>query len=125
MAKKILIVDDDRINLMLIQTRLQEAGYQVFESYDGEEGLMKAKAEKPDLIILDVEMPKMNGYAFMLEMKKDEYLKRIPTIVLTAHTDMQPIFHRKGIKEYLVKPIMSEQLMEKINKYLSPEETKS
>ncbi len=118
MAHKILMIDDDRVNSILIQTRLEEKGFQVDAAYNGEEGLQKVNLNKPDLIILDIEMPKMDGYAFMNVLNADANLKFIPTIVLTSHSDMQPIFHRKGIKEYLVKPIMIETLLEKMNKYL-------
>ena len=67
--------------------------------------LEKALAETPDLILLDVQMPEMNGYTFMLELEKIKECVNIPVIVLTAHQEMQPIFERKGVKGYLIKPL--------------------
>ena len=118
MGKKILVVDDDQLNVKLVQTRLESNNFEVITAFDGEEGLSKIEKEKPDLIILDVQMPKMNGYTFMLEFKKMEEFNRVPVIVLTAHEEMQPIFTLKGVRGYLVKPIKFEQLFEKLDALL-------
>ena len=122
MAYKILCVDDDQINVKVMQKRLEQQGYQVMLSLDGEAGLERAKNEKPDLIILDVEMPKMDGYQFMMQRNKNKELVATPVIVLTAHEEMQPIFELKGVKDYLVKPINFDVLFEKLKAYLPPKE---
>ena len=114
MAKKILVVDDDQINVKLVKARLETANFEVLTAFDGDVGLEKVRTEKPDLIILDVQMPRMNGYTFMIELKKIESAKGVPVIVLTAHETMQPIFTLKGVKGYLVKPLNFDQLFEKI-----------
>ena len=118
MAKKILIIDDDLTNDKILQARLQSQGYQAIIATDGDEGLLKVKSEKPNLIILDIQMPRMNGYTFMNELKKMEHFKSIPVIVLTAHETMQPIFSLKGVKGYLVKPVNPDILFEKMKQCL-------
>jgi len=118
MAHKILIIDDDQTNIKLVQKRLEEAGYEVILALDGEAGLQRAEEEKPDLIILDVEMPKMDGYQFMMERNKHQFLINTPVIVLTAHEEMQPIFELKGVEDYLVKPLKFKLLFEKLKKNL-------
>ena len=118
MPKKILVVDDDLTNVTLIQNRLEQKGFEVILARDGDVGLEKAKKEKPDLIILDVEMPRMNGYTFIVELRKDESAKVIPILVLTAHEEVQPVFELKGVKGYLLKPIDFDKLFEKIEKAL-------
>ena len=114
MPKKILIIDDDQTNVSLVQSRLRKLGYLVIIALDGDIGLERVQNEAPDLIILDVEMPRMNGYSFMLEMGRSEKLRKIPVIVLTSHEEMQPIFQLKGVKGYLVKPINFDKLLEKL-----------
>ncbi|MBF0523220.1 MAG: response regulator [Candidatus Omnitrophica bacterium] len=118
MPKKILAIDDDHTNLRLIESRLTKDGFEVFTATDGEEGLKAAVTNNPDLIILDVEMPSMNGYTFMLEKAKRESIKKIPVVVLTSHKENQPIFEFKGARGYLMKPINFDQLYEKIKKLL-------
>ena len=112
--KKILIIDDDQTNVSLVQNRLRKVGYHAIIALDGDIGLERAQNEAPDLIILDVEMPRMNGYTFMVEMGKSEKLRKIPVIVLTSHEEMQPIFQHRGVKGYLVKPINFDKLFEKL-----------
>lgn len=114
-----MVVDDDQVNVKLTKARLEGEGYEVVVATDGDVGLEKAQSEKPDLIILDVEMPRMNGYTFMSQLIKIEGIKHIPVIVLTAHNDMQPIFKLKGVRDYVVKPINFDKLLEKLNQCLS------
>ena len=116
--KKILVIDDDPTLLKMLQPFLESHGFAVTAAVDGEEGLAKLKAEEPDLIILDVQMPRMNGYAFISEMKKLGGAKNIPIIVLTAKEGMVEIFKAEGVKEYITKPFKSEVLLSNINKYV-------
>ena len=125
MAQKILVIDDDRINVKIIQSRLENEGYEATTALDGTEGLEMVKKSLPDLIILDIQMPKMNGYTFMIELKKIPSGVSIPVIVLTAYDDMEPIFRLKGVREYLVKPINFDELFEKIKKCLPVQEGSS
>lgn len=114
MSQKILVVDDDASTVKLLQTSLEQNDFDVITASNGEEGLQKLKENVPNLIILDIEMPHMNGYTFMLELKSLEDFKAIPVIVLTSHADQQPIFSIKGVKDYLIKPPKMDILMEKI-----------
>lgn len=115
---KILVIDDDRGVIILLQRCLEEKGFEVVTAPDGQEGLKKVRQENPDLIILDVEMPRMNGYTFMNALKKLSDFKYIPVIVLTAYDEMQPIFTLKGVRGYLVKPLVPEQLFKKMGEIL-------
>ncbi|MBF0569369.1 MAG: response regulator transcription factor [Candidatus Omnitrophica bacterium] len=118
MAKKILIADDDKTLAKLMGSFLEENGYQVVLAYDGEEALKKVQYEMPDLILLDVVMPKINGYSFLFEVRKLEQGAGTPIIVLTSKEDMGDIFKVEGVKEYLVKPFHNRELLEKIKKHI-------
>jgi len=118
MAKRILVVDDDPVGRALMESRLGKAGYEVLQASNGQMGLDMTKAEKPDLIVLDVEMPEMNGFTFVTELKKLEDVKNTPIIVLTAHEENKPIFLRKGIQHYLIKPVNFDDLFAKMNPLL-------
>ena len=105
MAKKILVVDDDPVGVALMDSRLTKAGYEVIIARNGENGLARVKQDKPDALVLDIEMPEMNGYTFIIEMKKDDVVKNTPVIVQTSHEENRGVFARRGITHYLVKPI--------------------
>ena len=115
MAKKILVIDDDRTNVKLVQSRLEKEGFFVITAFDGDVGLQKAKLSPPHVIILDVEMPEMNGYTFLLELQKIKELRKLPIIVLTAHGEMEPIFKKHLVKGYFIKPGDFNQLLKTIN----------
>ena len=118
MSKKILVVDDDPTLLTVIKPFLESRGYLVFVASDGEQGIQEAKKHNPDLIVLDVKMPKMNGYTFVFELKKIPTLLKVPIIVLTAKEGMSEIFKVEGVKEYILKPFKPEVLLTAINKCL-------
>ncbi|MBF0386616.1 MAG: response regulator [Candidatus Omnitrophica bacterium] len=118
MAKKILVVDDDPVGVALMEGRLSRAGYETLLAFNGEQGLKFARVDQPDLIILDVEMPEMNGYTFLTEIRKIETLKDVPVIVLTAHEENHKIFARKGIANYLIKPVNFEVLFKQMDQLL-------
>ncbi len=118
MSKKILIIDDDPTLTKMAETFLASHGYQVAVASDGEEGLQKVASFHPNLIILDVQMPKMNGYTLMFELKKIPNAASIPIIVLTAKEGMAEIFKVEGVKEYLTKPLQPDVLLAHIKKLL-------
>jgi CheY-like chemotaxis protein len=118
MGKRILIIDDEPGIIDVLKTRLENHAFEVLGAADGEEGLAKVIIQKPDLIILDVLMPEMDGYSFLLELKKLEGGGAIPVIVLTGKDRMEEIFKLEGIQDYLHKPFEPEQLIAKIRKYL-------
>ena len=119
--KRILIVEDEEIMLDLLQRKLKTHGYEVLVARDGEEGLKLIKAEKPDLIIMDLVMPKMDGFMVMEEIQKDEDLKKIPLIVVS--NSGQPVELNRvkdlGAKDWLIKTEFNPQeLVEKIKNQL-------
>jgi CheY-like chemotaxis protein len=90
MAKKILMVDDEPEILKVISTRLTSKGYEVISAADGDEGIKKARQQKPDLIIMDIMMPNMSGGDAVRLLRADEETKHIPIVFLTAITANMP-----------------------------------
>ncbi len=118
MAKTILIVDDEGVVVDIAKRRLTQEGYLVLGVHDGEVALKVMREGILDLIVLDVEMPKMNGYTFMAERKKIPGADKVPVIVLTAHHKLEPIFQRHGIETYLTKPLQFNDLLVKIKEVI-------
>ena len=85
LPKKILVVDDNQDSRELVVKVLKNKGYEMVEAVDGEEAIEKAIAEKPDLILLDISIPKLNGYEVTQKLKGMEEFKNIPIVALTAH----------------------------------------
>jgi DNA-binding response OmpR family regulator len=112
--KKVLVVDDEPSIVRLIQVKLVKEGFEVLTAFNGEEALEKARSEKPDLILLDVMMPKMSGHTVCAELKKDTVLKTIPVIMLTAVGEFEQQLKglQLGAAEYLTKPFNPKQLVE-------------
>ncbi|MCK5581423.1 MAG: response regulator [Candidatus Omnitrophica bacterium] len=113
---KILVIDDDQVITKMLYIKLTAQGYTVETAKDGEEGLEKYKTFFPDIIILDIFMPKMDGYTFVLEFNRIGNLKETSIIVLTAAEAMQDIFEMEGVNDYIVKPFNTEGLLRKIDK---------
>jgi DNA-binding response OmpR family regulator len=111
---KILIIDDEKINTALVKFNLSEKGYEVIQAQDGAEGIERVKEFQPDLIILDIQMPFMNGYEFMAELKRIQGVETTPVIMLTANETMEDIFKMEGVKDYFVKPVPMDQLFTRI-----------
>jgi len=114
--KKILIVDDEKDLVEIIRLGLEPLGYQVFEAYDGQEGLEKARQIKPDLLILDLMLPKLDGYQVCRMLKFDVNYKEIPVILLTARAAEKDIAmgQEAGADAFITKPFKHEVLKEKI-----------
>jgi CheY-like chemotaxis protein len=96
MKRKVLVVDDDRLNLTLLQIGLKHKDYDVLAAENGEQALAILKAEKVDIIVLDIQMPKMNGYELVKELQMMPQGKIIPIIMLTASEHMQDVFFMEG-----------------------------
>ena len=122
MAKKILLVDDEPNITKLLSMRLKSSGYEVLTASDGAEGLEKARSQNPDLIILDLMMPKMEGYEVCRLLKFDEKYKHIPIIISSAKStdEDRHLGEKVGADDYLSKPYDPEDLLQKINKYIGP-----
>ena len=118
--KKILIVDDEVDIVETISFMLKAKGYETLTANDGEEGLRKAKEENPDLIVLDVMMPKINGYKICRLLKFDTKYKNIPIVMVTARGQAQDIAigEETGADEYITKPFEFNELYEVIKKHL-------
>ena len=112
--KKILLVDDDQDFAQLLEFDFKKKGYQVVTANNGEDGLAKAMSEKPNLIILDVVMPHMDGYTLVQEIKRHDDLRKTPIIVITAKTDMQDIFLNEGVSCCMIKPFKTEEFLQNV-----------
>lgn len=117
--KKILIVEDEKDLRMLVAEQLKMAGYEVHQAGDGEEGFAKAREIQPDLILSDVIMPKKDGNQFYKELKKTDFGKNIPFVILTARANMRDYFEILQVDSFMEKPFTMKELLEKINITLS------
>ncbi len=103
---RILVVDDERINRILLSTNLQESGYMVETVEDGLQALQRLRDQPFDAVLLDLVMPRMDGYQVLAEMKRDEALRRIPVMVISSTDEMESIVRciEMGATDYLPKP---------------------
>src|SRR3990167_768650 len=108
--KRILIVDDEEDILSVVKFRLEANNYEVLLAADGQEGLNKARTEKPDLIILDIMLPKLDGYKVCRMLKFDDRYKHIPIILFSARTQDSDLETGKqqGADAYITKPFQPE-----------------
>lgn len=116
---KILIVEDNEDNLYLLEFLLKKKDYQVIVARDGLEAVKKASIEKPDLILMDIQLPRMNGYEATKEIRKKDDMKKIPIIAVTSFamtTDRQKCINA-GCTDYLEKPVNPETFFDYIEKY--------
>jgi len=118
--KRILIVDDEVDLVETVRFPLELEGFDVLVSYNGEDALSQARKEKPDLIILDLMLPKLDGYKVCRLLKFDERYKHIPILMLTAKTQEKDkaLGMETGADEYITKPFEMDALMEKVKRYL-------
>ncbi|MBU1231716.1 MAG: fused response regulator/phosphatase [Proteobacteria bacterium] len=116
----ILVVDDSEAVRVLVRTYLQEAGYRVFEAVDGLSGLKICRSQLPDLILLDISMPKMNGFELCAILQKEELLRTIPVIMLTGHdkTESKTKAFALGAVDYLTKPFSKGEILARIRTHL-------
>ncbi len=116
----ILVVDDETDLLDLIEYNLHKEGFNVLKAEDGEEGIKVAKEHRPDLILLDIMMPKMDGLEAVEIMRQDEDLKKTPIIFLTARSDEKTEIDglNKGGDDYITKPISTTKLVSRIKAVL-------
>jgi len=121
--KKILLVEDEEIMISHLQKKLTNEGYEVSVARDGEEGLKAMREVRPDLVLLDIIMPKMGGFEVMEEMNKDKELKKIPVIVIS--NSGQPVeldkAQKLGAKDWLIKTEFDPQeVIDKVKKQVPP-----
>ena len=116
----ILVADDDEDLLQALDFTLSQNGYKVITAKDGTEAIVKTVDFKPDLILLDIMMPYLDGFAVCRELKNREETKRIPIIMLTAKGEVEDIkvAFKVGANDYVVKPFIIEKVIEKIEEFL-------
>jgi len=121
MSKKILVVDDDVQLVDALQIRLEAKGYEVVTAYDGQKALEKVQNQMPDLVILDLMMPKLSGEDVCREIRKDEKAANLPIIMLTGKSsDIDKVVGEViGASCYMSKPFEDDELLEKINELLT------
>ena len=121
MARKILTCDDEKNIVRLIQVNLERQGYEVVTAYNGRECLEKVASEKPDLVVLDLMMPKVDGWEVCRRLRKDG---NVPVIMLTARTQDQDVLRgwQSGVECYLTKPFNPIELLTFIKRIFAMEE---
>jgi CheY-like chemotaxis protein len=126
-AAKILVVDDEPDCVNIIRCRLEWCHYKVITAANGDEGLQIAENEKPDLVLLDTDMPVMNGNEMLERMKKHPILRDTPVIMVTALCERQDIAAASvfGIADYVTKPVDFTSLLEKISSILGNKASRS
>lgn len=124
MTKKVLICDDDPTILRLLQVNLEIEGYDVVTATNGEEACDAAVAERPDLILLDIMMPRMNGYQACEKLKADDELSAIPIVFLSAKAQQSDIELGRsyGVEDYLTKPFNPDELIEIVERLVPSED---
>ena len=120
MVKLILIVEDEPRNLTLLRDLLQVSGYKTIEATDGEKGVELAKSKKPNLILMDIMMPKMDGYTACRAIKTEKATKAIPVVMLTVlgHELNKELGKDMGAGGYITKPFTRQELLDVINQLL-------
>ena len=121
MAKSILVVEDNELNMKLFHDLLEAQGYNVLQTRDGMEALKLARTHKPDLILMDIQLPEVSGLEVTKWLKEDDGLRSIPVIAVTAFAmkgDEQKI-REGGCEAYISKPISVANFLETIEKFLS------
>lgn len=120
-GKKVLIVDDSKVERQILKQITTSLGFEVFEEENAVNGIQKAEEVRPDLILMDVVMPGMNGFQATRQMSMNENLKNIPVIMCTSKNQPTDKIwgQRQGAKAYVVKPINEEELVNEIKKLLN------
>ena len=120
MSKKILLIDDAQSIIELMEYWLKQSGYDIIIARNGMEGFEKAKSENPDLIILDIMLPKIDGFNICRLLKFDKQYKNIPIVMVTAREQKEDreLGHEVGADAYIEKPITEEVLLKTVKKLL-------
>ena len=116
MGKKILLVDDEEDILDFLELILEEQGYSVLKATSGREALAAAQMNRPELILLDIMMPEMDGWEVLKLLKADEEVSHIPVAMLTARTEMKDKIQglQEGAIDYICKPFATKELLDKL-----------
>jgi len=120
---KVLVVEDNEMNRDMLSRRLERRGYEVITAVDGEDGVNKAQSESPDMILMDMDLPVLDGWAATRQLKDSPDTQAIPVIALTAHAmagDREKAMDA-GCDDYDTKPVEFSRLLEKMEKLLGKE----
>ena len=120
---KVLVVEDNEMNREMLSRRLERRGYEVITAVDGEDGVNKAQSESPDMILMDMDLPVLDGWAATRQLKDSPDTRLIPVIALTAHAmagDREKAMDA-GCDDYDTKPVEFSRLLEKMEKLLGKE----
>ena len=120
MSKKVLIVEDNELNMKLFHDLLDAHGYETLQTRDGMEALELARSERPDLILMDIQLPEVSGLEVTKWLKEDDTLREIPVVAVTAFAmkgDEEKI-RQGGCEAYIAKPISVAQFMETVQRFL-------
>jgi two-component system cell cycle response regulator DivK len=120
MSKRILVVEDQEDNRQILRDLLDSAGYKMTEAWDGEAGVSAAKQQRPNLILMDIQLPLVDGYEATRRIKADPELNKIPIIVVTSYalSGDDSKAHDAGCDAYITKPYSPRQLLAKIKEFL-------
>ena len=118
--KKVLVVDDSKTAQMMTALIVSKASFEVLTASDGEEGVQKALSEKPDIILMDVMMPKMDGFEACRRLHENEATRDIPVILVTTRgeADNVEVGYTSGCADYVTKPVNSVELLAKLRNHL-------
>jgi len=122
MKHKILIIEDNEQNMYLITFLLKNYGYEIVQAYNGKDGIRFAREKKPDVILLDIQLPGINGYQVAEELRKDQSLKNVPIIAVTSYAmagDKERVL-AAGATGYIEKPINPDTFISQLQEYISP-----
>jgi two-component system alkaline phosphatase synthesis response regulator PhoP/two-component system response regulator VicR len=125
MARTVLAVDDERAIVRLIQVNLERVGYRVLTASDGKEALDVVASEHPDLVVMDIMMPRMDGFEALNKLKKDPATRDLPVILLTARAQDRDVFYgyTNGAHCYLTKPFDPRELISFVDRVFNSEKT--
>jgi len=123
-SKRVLIVDDDEELCELLRIAFEAKAYEVFTALDGEAGLTMARKRKPSAIILDIKMPRLNGYEFLSQLRRDSRIASIPVIILTSVTESSSRSDEEWarsmeVQDFVSKPIEPFQLVERVERVVA------
>ena len=120
MAKKILLVDDSNTVLLMERMILSQARYELVTAKNGLEAVEKARSERPDLILMDVVMPQLDGFGALQAIRADEATRAIPVIMVTTRSEAENMEkgYERGCNDYVTKPVNSAELLEKVRGFL-------
>ncbi len=118
--KRILLVDDSVTSTMVGQMVLRHESYDVTTAHNGAEGMKKATADRPDLILLDISMPIMNGFQMLRELRQTDEAKSIPVIMVSSCGEIDDMeeAYKLGCNDYITKPVDPEELISKVESWL-------